>query len=166
MNDWRIVMEPKTKENKLIDIIRMTKAACVIFIGLVLAADIFGYIICKYVVYVWAAQPRINYDTDVAVTTTIFYICTLCVYVLLFSVFRLVNNMSKDIVFDSCNTKLMGYITLMLVLIGLFCTVELFFWNGSFFLSVISWFMALIVQCVRVVFDKAISMKDELDYTV
>lgn len=159
-------MEAKTKDNKLIDIIRLTKAATVIFIALVLAADVFGYIICKYVVYVWAADPRISYDADIAVTTTVFYICTLCVYVLLFSVYRLVNNLSKDIVFDKCNTKLMGYISLMLILIGVFCTAELFFWSGSFFLSVISWFMALIVQCVKVVFDKAISMKDELDYTV
>lgn len=153
--------EEKIKYNT--DIIHACKIATVIFMALVFVADIFGYIISRYVVYVWIGR----FDMlALVLTTSVFYVCTLIAYVLLGSVYGLLNNMSKDVVFDTKNTKLMGYMVWCLILIGVFCAVELIVWPGAVFLSVIAWFMTLIVLCVKVVFDKAISMKDELDFTI
>ncbi len=145
------------------DIIRASKVATIIFTALVFLADVFGYIISRYVTYVWIG----DFSTKaLVITTAVFYICTLFAYGLLFSVYKLLGNMSKDIVFDSKNTKLMGTMVWCLIFIGVFCAAEVIVWPGCLFLSVIAWFMTLIVLCVKVVFDKAISMKDELDLTI
>ena len=74
--------------------------------------------------------------------------------------------MSKDLVFDRANTKLMGIITGALVGIAAVCVVGGFVWNGCWILSIIALFMGLIVLSVKVVFDKAITMKEELDLTI
>ena len=72
----------------------------------------------------------------------------------------------KDVVFDRANTRLMNIITAALIAIGVICVAAGFIWFGAYFLTIISLFMALIVLCVKVVFAKAIEMKEEMDLTI
>ena len=144
-------------------IIRWTKIATVMFMLMAVVADIFGVVISRYIAYVWAEV----FDLARVVTlTVIFYLGTVGGYVILISLFKLLSNMSKDVVFDRVNTKLMLIITLALVGIAVICTVGGFIWNGAWILAIIALFMGLVVMSVRVVFDKAITMKEEMDLTI
>ena len=144
-------------------IIRWTKIATILFIAMAVVADIFGIVITQYITYCWA----LVFDTfRVVALTVIYYLGTVGGYVVLISLLKLLSNMSKDKVFDRSNTKLMMIITLSLVAIAVDCVIGGFIWNGAWILAIVALFMALIVMSVRVVFDKAITMKEEMDLTI
>ncbi len=144
-------------------IIKWSKIATVLFIACVVVADVFGVPISKYICYAYAEKSD---DLTKLVITLVWYLGTVGAYVILISVFKLLSNMSKDIVFDRANTKLMSVITGALIGIGVACACGGFVWFGSSFLTIIALFMALIVMCVKVVFSKAITMKEEMDLTI
>ena len=144
-------------------ILRWAKIATVLFTAMAVVADVFGVIISRFVAYCWAGVfdlPR------VIGLTAVFYIGTIGGYLVLIPLFLMLSNMSKDKVFDRANTKLMGIITISLVAIAVDCTVGGFIWNGAWILAIVALFMALIVMSVKVVFDKAITMKEEMDLTI
>ena len=60
----------------------------------------------------------------------------------------------------------MMIITVALVFIAVDCTVCGFIWNGGWVLTIVALFMALVVLSIRVVFAKAITMKEEMDLTI
>ena len=130
-------------------IIRWAKIATVLFIAMVVVADIFGIVITQYIAYCWA---EVSDTPSIAVLAVVFYLGTVGAYFILFALFKLLSNMSKDLVFDRG--------------IAAVCVVGGFVWNGCWILSIIALFMGLIVLSVKVVFDKAITMKEELDLTI
>lgn len=144
-------------------IIRWSKIATVLFIAMVVVGDIFGVPIAKYVTYAYAEKSG---DMPKLIMTLVWYLGTVGAYVILVSIFKLLTNMSNDIVFDRANTKLMNIIAAALIGIGAVCAGGTIVWIGSSFLTVTALFMALIVLCVKVVFDKAIAMKEEMDLTI
>ena len=144
-------------------IIRWTKIATVLFMGMAVVADIFGWVITKYIALWWAGVTEIGKMIALAV---VFYLGTVGGYVVLVSLFLLLTNMSKDKVFDRANTKLMAIITGALVAIAVDCIVGGFIWTGAWILAIVALFMGLIVLSVKVVFDKAITMKEEMDLTI
>ena len=144
-------------------IITWSKIATIIFIALVFVADLFGVVISSYISLVWAERS----DTfGVMLLTTVWYLGTVGAYGILISVYKLLTNMGKDIVFDRANTGLMKIMVIALIAIAAVCAAGSIAWIGTSFLSMVALFMALIVSCVRVVFDKAITMKEEMDLTI
>ena len=155
------------KEEKLMRydnvVLRWAKIATVLFTAMAFIADIFGVVIVKYIAYCWAEVfdlPR------VVALIVIFYLGSIGGYLVLVPLFLMLSNMSKDIVFDRANTKLMTIITCALVFIAVVCTVCGFIWNGGWILAIVALFMALVVLSIRVVFAKAITMKEEMDLTI
>ncbi len=144
-------------------IIKWSKIATVLFVLMVVVADVFGVPIAKYITYTYAEKSD---DLSKLVITVVWYLGTVGAYAILICVFKLLSNMSKDIVFDRCNTKLMNIIAAALIGIGVVCACGGIVWFGSSFLTIIALFMALIVMCVKVVFAKAIEMKEEMDLTI
>lgn len=155
------VIDMESKYNN--KIIKWSKAATIFFILLVVFADVFGVSSARYICNVWARR-----DDSLAYTvfTIVYYTITALAYVVLISVFNLLKNMSKDVVFDTKNTKLMFYIFLSLIGAGIAFAVLGLVWGEAAFLALVAWFMALIVMSVKVVFDKAIVMKNDLDLTI
>ena len=144
-------------------ILRWAKIATVLFTALAVVADIFGVVIIKYIAYVWAGV----FDTPrVIALMVIFYIGTIGGYLVLIPLFKMLSNMSKDKVFDRENTKIMTIITCALIGIAVDCTVCGFIWNGGWILAIVALFMSLVVLSIRVVFAKAITMKEEMDLTI
>ena len=144
-------------------IIRWTKIATIMFIGITLVGDIFGIVITKYIAFVWAGITEIEKFAALAV---VYYLGTVGAYVVLFAMLKLLSNMSKDKVFDRQNTKLMAIITAALIGIAIDCVVGGFIWFGCWELTILALFMGLVVMSVKVVFDKAITMKEEMDLTI
>ncbi len=145
--------------------IRWSKIATMLFIAMVLVGDIFGFAITRYICWFWAEVPMEDV-ARLAGLSIVYYLGTVGAYAILFSLLKLLFNMGKDIVFDRSNTKLMNIIAYTFVAIAVDCTVGGFIWSGSFILAILALFLALVVQSVRVVFDKAITMKEELDLTI
>ena len=102
-------------------IIRYTKIATAIFIGLVVAADVFGIFISEFISRIWAGR---NDTFAIVLLTVIFYIGTVLAYVVLISFYKLLKNMGKDVVFEKDNTKLMKIISITCVLMGVDCQVS------------------------------------------
>ena len=146
-------------------IIRWSKIATLLFIAMVLVGDIFGFAITKYICWIWAEVP-VEDTVRLAGLSIVYYLGTVGTYVILFSLLKLLFNMGKDIVFERTNTKLMNIIAYTFVAVAVDCIVGGFIWSGSFILAILALFLALVVQSVRVVFDKAITMKEELDLTI
>ena len=144
-------------------IIRWTKIATILFMAMAVVADVFGIVITEYIALCWAG---VTDTARIATLAVVFYLGTVGGYVVLIALFKLLTNMSKDKVFDRANTKLMAIITGALVGIAVDCIVGGFIWNGAWILSIVALFMALIVLSVKVVFDKAITMKEEMDLTI
>ena len=144
-------------------ILRWAKIATVLFTAMAVVADVFGVVITKYIAYCWAGVFDLP---SVIGLTTVFYIGTVGGYLVLIPLFLMLSNMSKDKVFDRANTKLMAILTLALVGIAVDCTVGGFIWNGAWILAIVALFMALVVLSIRVVFAKAITMKEEMDLTI
>ena len=144
-------------------IIKWTKIATIMFIAMVVVADVFGVVITQYIAYCWA---EVFDTTRVVILTIMFYLGTIGGYVVLFSLLKLLSNMSKDKVFDRANTKLMMIITLTLIVLAVECIAGGFIWNGAWILAIVALFMGLIVMSVRAVFAKAITMKEEMDLTI
>lgn len=159
-----------TKENnKSIEVINLTKLATIVMLIVCVTADIFGYYICQFAwseIVTWEYRLISNYSVAFPLLMVLFYICTIFAYVILFSVLKLLNNMKKNEVFIKENTKLMKYMANGCFAIFLGCVVGITVWPSILFIGVVGLFMGLIVQCVRVVMDKAIDMRDELDLTV
>ncbi len=144
-------------------ILRWTKIATIMFTAMAVVADICGVIITKYIAYCWAEV----YDLPrVIALTVIFYLGSVGGYLVLIPLFKMLTNMSRDKVFDRENTKLMMIMTAALVGIAVDCIVGGFIWNGCWILTVVALFMALVVLSIRVVFAKAITMKEEMDLTI
>ena len=144
-------------------IIKWSKVATIAFIALVVFADVLGWSSAEYICKVWA---RNNDATALLMFRIVYFFVTAMAYIVLFSVLGLLTNMSKDLVFDTKNTKFMMYIVLALVFTGIAFAVLGVVWGETAFLALIAWFMALIVLSVKVVFDKAIVMKNDLDLTI
>lgn len=144
-------------------ILRWAKIATVLFTALAVVADFCGVIITRYIAYCWAEVTEL---TQVIALTVIFYIGTVGGYTVLIPLYMMLSNMSKDKVFDRDNTKLMTIITCALVGIAIDCIVGGFIWNGCWILTIVALFMALVVLSIRVVFAKAITMKEEMDLTI
>jgi hypothetical protein len=144
-------------------ILRWTKIATIMFTAMAVVADICGVIITKYIAYCWAEVfdlPR------VIALAVIFYLGSVGGYLVLIPLFKMLTNMSRDKVFDRENTKLMMIMTAALVGIAVDCIVGGFIWNGCWILTAVALFMALVVLSIRVVFAKAITMKEEMDLTI
>ena len=149
--------------DKVNNLIRYTKIATIVFIVLVVVADAFGFIITDYITRVWADRS----DAFARITlATVYYLGTVGAYVVLFALYKLLDNMGKDIVFDKKNTKLMKIIAIACALMGVDCAAGTLAWFGTIYAGVICFFMVLIILCVRAVFEKAIEMKNELDLTI
>ena len=145
------------------NIIRYTKIATVIALVLVVIGDVFGYIITNYIARVWADRS----DTFAIVTLSIaYYLGTIGAIIVFINLYRLLNNMGKDIVFDVRNTKLMTIIGVTCAFMGIDCIAGTLAWFGTIYMGVICFFMMLVVFCVKAVFEKAIEMKEELDLTI
>ena len=144
-------------------ILRWAKIATVLFTALAVVADFCGVIITRYIAYCWAEVTELP---KVIALTVVFYIGTVGGYTVLIPLYKMLSNMSKDKVFDRDNTKLMTIITCALVGIAIDCIVGGFIWNGCWILTIVALFMALVVLSIRVVFAKAITMKEEMDLTI
>lgn len=101
------------------------------------------------------------------VTITIGYICGTLALVMLIMMFRFLGRLAQGNVFTRQNVQTLYRISLCCIFAAGACLIMglLSYWMfGALAAGIL--FMALIVRVVRDAFERAVSMKDELDYTI
>ena len=168
---WRKTME----SNKITDssrrVINITLAVAAIIFVCCVVADIFGLTICRFVwsenlFYIGDGSSRDYEGMRFTIFVALFYLCTFLTYGILFSVTRLLLNIKKGIVFDKVNTRMMKYISAGCFAICFLCLGGMLIDVSLVIVAIVGAFVGLIVQCVRIVMDKAIDMQNELDLTI
>lgn len=151
------------KENNKLDVIWITKALT-IFLGLVvLAADVFSKVISEYVVYCFAGELN---NAKVYFLMGVIYLASVAAIILLIFLYKLLVNLGNGKVFIGDNVKNLRIVAGGLLGIAICATAGMYVHPSLFLVGFVMLFVALIVFCVQLVFDKAIEMKDELDFTV
>lgn len=151
------------KDNKKLDVIWITKVLTV-FLGLVvLAADVFSKVISEYVVYCFVGELN---NVKVYCLMGVIYLASVVAIILLIFLYKLLVNLGNGKVFVKDNVKNLRVVAGGLLAIAACATAGMYVHTSLFLIAYIMLFVALIVFCVQLVFNKAIEMKDELDFTV
>lgn len=98
--------------------------------------------------------------------TVIIYITLVFVVILLTMLFKLLHNISKEIVFVDKNTNLLRGISWCCFLIAFIYLVFGIAIQASFLVAFIAGFMGLILRILKNVFAEAVSIREENDYTI
>lgn len=94
------------------------------------------------------------------------YLCNIPGFTLLLSMGKLLKNLDGDRVFVPENVGILRRVSICCFAACLICFAGGFFVYMLFLVSAAAGFMGLIVRIVKNVFQEAIPMRDELDYTV
>ena len=139
--------------------LNLTLAACAVFFFSCLMGDIFGYSVCDFY---WKGTLSnegyvscLSFLSDEKVRFYVFLTC-----------FYLSTLLTSQIIYCVVNLILMTVITACCFLICLICLIGAAATYFLFVISLVGLFVGLVVQCVRLVMDKAIDMRNELDLTV
>ena len=163
-----------SKNTRYTSWLNLTLAVSVATFICCLVGDIFGYSFCKFCFmnnfftgsYLRTFSFLSDRNTRFYIFLTCFYLCTALVYPIIFCVIGLIRNIKKDKIFEKANTRLMSGIALCCFAICVICTLGAIASHVLAVVALIGLFVGLIVQCVRLVMDRAIDMRDELALTV
>lgn len=135
---------------------------CVAIFALLLAALDFGayWLVNGYI------QLRGMAGQQGAGMTATIYLCSVFGWVLLWQMWTLLNNIRHSEVFIPENVRCLRLVSWCCVGAGAICLASSFFYLPFAAVAIAAGFMALIVRIVKNVFEQAIRMKDELDYTI
>lgn len=104
-------------------------------------------------------------QTHLAFRVTI-YICALPAIFLLLLLDRLLRNIRKNAIFEELNVKLLRGISWLCIVLGVITLAGGFFYSSFFLVAAAAAFCGLIVRVVKNVFEHAIELKEENDYTI
>ena len=94
------------------------------------------------------------------------YSCSLPGYLVLYDLYRLLQNLEASRVFTEDNVKRMRRVSWCCLAVSLFCLAASVVWASLLVVALAAALMGLIVRIVKNVFVRAIRMKDELDLTI
>lgn len=138
--------------------------SCVIIFAVILAAlDVSCYWLVGYFL---SLSRLLDGLWDGSILMILIYSCSIPAWIILWSLWRLLGRIRAGSVFVTENVQDMRRTSWCCFLIGLICLVGTFFYFALCLIAAAAAFMGLIVRIVRNAFQQAISMKDELDFTV
>lgn len=144
--------------------IRLSRAATVMFGAAVAVCDVLGP---RLVRFICEAMVRVNRGLVGGYTLlAVLYLGSIPAYLLLYSLYRLLANLERGQVFVPANVTLLRRVSWCCAGAALLALGGALVWPTLLLLTVAAGFMALIVRVVKNIFEQAIRMKDELDYTV
>lgn len=124
-----------------------------------------AHIIAEWFDTISVGSGIIGGRVDIAVTVMI-YICDVFAIIAVVSLNRLLSNISKDEVFVEQNTRCLRIISWCCVLVGFTFTV-FSLWKYEFlFAAFFAMFMGLVMRVLKNVFEKAVELKSENDFTI
>ncbi len=144
---------------------KLTRIMIVLFFAVLVAMDCGGMYLAR-VLYdtVYSLNREI---ASVGVILGLIYVCSIPAYVTLYCLYRLIVNIEKGQVFIAENVAGLRLVSWCCVFVALICFLSgVIIWLALLLVSAAAGFMALIVRVVKNIFEQAIEMKDELDFTI
>lgn len=143
--------------------LRLTRALTVMFSAAVVLCDLFG----PQVVAFLCGLVRVNHGLAGGyVLLAVLYLGSVPAYLLLYDLYRLLGSLEQGKVFTPENVARLRRVSWYCAAAALLCLAGAVTWQMLLILTVAAGFMALIVRAVKNVFEQAVCMKDELDYTI
>ncbi len=132
-----------------------------IFIALILTGSLFlPKIVCQYIYFTSKSQ-----SLYISLLVTLYSAVVPCL-TLLICLERLLVNIQRDNVFIDHNVTLLRVISWCCFAISLIFAVFGFYYLLSLFIAIAAAFFGLIIRVIKNIFDKAIAIKTENDFTV
>lgn len=141
--------------------VRLSQACVIVFALLLLALDI-G---CYWAVGAFIRLRNMAWQSGVLMMLTI-YLCSIFAWLLLVRLWRLLRNMQAGRVFEEENVRILRAVSWYCVGVCFICLASAAYYIPFAAVGIAAGFMALIVRIVKNVFQQAIAMKSELDFTV
>ena len=141
--------------------VRLSQVCVCIFAALLLALDI-G---CYWAVTWFIHLRGMGAPQGLLMMVTI-YLCSIFAWILLVKLWQLLWNIQSGRVFDEENVRLLRTVSHCCVGAGVICAASCWYYLPFIMVAIAAGFMALIVRIVKNVFQQAIAMKSELDFTV
>ena len=141
----------------------LSKICVVVFSILLIVLDI-G---CNWLVnsYLELTRP-LGGVWDGTCLMVLIYLCNIPAWITLWSLWRILDRIWKGEVFVEGNVKDMRRTSWCCLAVSLLCCLAMPFYLSLSMVAIMAGFMGLIVRIVKNVFEEAVSMKDELDFTV
>lgn len=84
----------------------------------------------------------------------------------IYCLFKLLLNIRKNIVFDTCNVRLLNFLSLLCIYVGILSAFATVKFAVFAIISLSALFVGLIVRVVRAIISTAIEIKEENDMTI
>lgn len=143
--------------------IHLSRICLILFAFMLTAMDIFAYWIVGWFMSVSQALSGL---ADGYFLLAVIYSCSIFAWVLLAALWKLLKNMRRSIVFEASNVRSLRQTSWCCFGACAICFASTFFYVPLFLIAIPAGFVGLIVRIVKNVFEQAILMKDELDFTV
>lgn len=95
-----------------------------------------------------------------------FYLCILIGFYILIILMKLIKNIENNNVFTKENIKHLRYLSWASFIISIICFISSFYFYLWIFAFFVSFFMGMILRVIKNVFEQAIIIKEENDFTV
>ena len=144
--------------------IRLSRVLVYLFTAALILCDVFGWWLVQFI-----CEMLTHRNHGLAggyVMLACLYLCSIPAYLLLHALHCLLCNLQKGSVFLTQNVKLLRRISWCCFAAAGICLAGSPVWYSLFLVTVAAAFVGLIVRIVKNVFEHAILMKDELDFTV
>jgi len=143
----------------------LSLAALFVFAALVLLLDVFCVPFCGW----FAAKSEVLSDNvplyRVLLSVTV-YLLSVPAYIAMYWLHNLLRSLQSGDMFTSKNMRCLRYTCWCLTAAFAILMLSAIYYMPFMIVALACGFMALIVHIVKNVFEKAIDMKDELDFTV
>ena len=131
------------------------------FALLLLALDLGAYWLSAW----FTGLRQMAAPLNLALMVTV-YLCSVFAWPLLWSMWRLLGNLRRELVFVPENVRRLRAVSWCCVGAALLCMLSASYYPSFLLIAVAAGFMCLIVRVVKNVFQQAIAMKSELDLTI
>lgn len=137
---------------------------CIIAFAVLLAAiDIGAYWLVAWLISISSVLGGLQNSNLLFV---IIYSCSILAWILLFSLWKLLQNMKAGIIFQADNVRYLRLTSWCCFGVCAICCTGTFFYVPMILIAIAAGFIGLIVRIVKNVFEQARAMKEELDFTV
>ncbi len=144
--------------------ILLSKIIIITFGIILLFFDIRGYWIIGYLLRMSPA----NMFADIAhpALMVYLYVCSLPAFVVLVQLYTLLVRITKGDIFTTKNVACLRLVSWCCIFVGIISTFLVVVWPSVALVALAAGLAGLILRIVKNVFEQAVDMKDELDYTV
>lgn len=141
--------------------ILFSKLGVLLFAGLLAVLDIGGWWIVQW----FGALRRLHWQRSLGILIAL-YLCSVFGWILLWSMWKLLQNLGRGKVFNEENVRLLTRVSWCCAAAAFICVLGFVVYTPFLIPVAAAGFMALIVRIVRNVFQKALEMKNELDLMI